>query len=212
MRNNNFMNKYNTIKSIEELEKEKSIKLAPIAKKVCDYWKSRMLSKTTLDLTEQEKDEIQEVFKELETEIRTDEMYTYLLLGEYATIDDFDIIRRINRRINHNNHVGRDIMSHIDDVTGAEITMEFSQDYILIINHRPSVKNTEKGYEDWYIKKYDDDFLELYEYLYCTPDAIKTELEKSDKSSKNAFLWPKNRLEALKKYEEKYAIHQENEI
>lgn len=216
MVNNNFMKQYSTIKSDEECQREYFAKRALIAKKVCDYWKNRILTETDLNLTDEEKSEIQEVFQELEAEIKTSQQYNDLS-EHYATIDDsselysatIDIRDRINRRINKGEYVERDIMSHIDGLTGNEITMYFSLDCIYIINHRPFVKKTANGYKPWYTKG-ENEPVESYEYLYCAPCAIKRELEELEKLEKSGFLWAKDRAEALKNYEDKNATRQED--
>lgn len=234
MANNNFMKQYSTIKKEEDFERENEerkkehfAQRALIAKKVCDYWKNRILTETDLDLTDEEKSEIQKIFQELETEIKTSQQYSDLSehyddtiydaatindLSEHyvATINDLDIINVINTRINKGEYVERDIMSHIDGLSGNEITMNFSLDCVYIINHRPFFKKAVNGgYEPWYTRGGNEP-VNLYEYLYCAPSAIKREFEVLEKLDKFGFLWSKTQAEALKNYEEKNATRQED--
>lgn len=234
MKNNNFMKQYSTIKSDEDYERENEererehlAQRALIAKKVCDYWKNRIFTETDLNLTDDEKSEIQGVFQELETEIKKSQQYSDLSehydatiddattindLSEHyvATINDFDIINRINRRINKGEYIERDIISHIDNLTGNEITMKISLDCVYTINHRPFIKKTaNEGYEPWYTISGNEP-IQSYEYLYCAPSAIKREFEVLEKLEKFGLLWAKTQAEALKNYEEKNATRQED--
>lgn len=234
MKNTNFMKQYNTIKSDkdyerenEEREREHLAQRALIAKKVCDYWKNRILTETDLDLTDEEKSEIQKVFQELETEIKTSQQYSDLSehyaatiddatsiadLSEHyvATITDLNIKDVINKRINKGEYVERNIMSHIDGLSGNEITMKFSLDCVYIINHRPFFKKAVNGgYEPWYPRGGNEP-IKLYEYLYCAPSAIKREFEVLEKLEKFGLLPDKAQAEALKNYEEKNANRQED--